>query len=100
MSNAGNSKAGSYLAFGSLDFLAGQIVGKLWMVLLALPFIAYLRRRDERHYRAVVIRVRMCPQDESALDRLDRLDQPRDRLDFAPLAEVRHRLERQHARTL
>src|SRR3954451_3140765 len=37
-----------YLAFGSLDFLAGQIVGKLWMVLLALPFIAYLRRRDER----------------------------------------------------
>ena len=37
-----------YLAFGSLDFLAGQIVGKLWMVLLALPFIAYLRRRDQR----------------------------------------------------
>jgi uncharacterized PurR-regulated membrane protein YhhQ (DUF165 family) len=37
-----------YLAFGSLDFLAGQVVGKLWMVLLALPFIAYLRRRDER----------------------------------------------------
>ena len=37
-----------YLAFGSLDFLAGQIVGKLWMVLLALPLIAYLRRRDER----------------------------------------------------
>jgi uncharacterized PurR-regulated membrane protein YhhQ (DUF165 family) len=26
-----------YLAFGSLDFLAGQIVGKAWMVLLALP---------------------------------------------------------------
>jgi uncharacterized PurR-regulated membrane protein YhhQ (DUF165 family) len=37
-----------YLAFGSLDFLAGQVVGKLWMVLLALPLIAYLRRRDER----------------------------------------------------
>jgi uncharacterized PurR-regulated membrane protein YhhQ (DUF165 family) len=37
-----------YLAFGSLDFLAGQIVGKLWMVLLALPLVAYLRRRDER----------------------------------------------------
>jgi hypothetical protein len=37
-----------YLAFGSLDFLAGQIVGKLWMVLIALPFIVYLRRRDER----------------------------------------------------
>jgi len=37
-----------WLAFGSLDFLGGQIVGKLWMVLLALPFVAYLRRRDER----------------------------------------------------
>jgi uncharacterized PurR-regulated membrane protein YhhQ (DUF165 family) len=37
-----------YLAFGSLDFLLGQIVGKAWMVLLALPFAAWLRRRDER----------------------------------------------------
>ena len=37
-----------WLAFGSLDFLFGQIVGKLWMVLLAIPFVAYLRRRDER----------------------------------------------------
>ncbi|MFN3657725.1 MAG: VUT family protein [Pseudolabrys sp.] len=37
-----------WLAFGSLDFLAGQIVGKLWMVLIAIPFVAYLRRRDER----------------------------------------------------
>jgi queuosine precursor transporter len=37
-----------WLAFGSLDFLIGQIVGKLWMVLLAIPLIAYLRRRDER----------------------------------------------------
>jgi uncharacterized PurR-regulated membrane protein YhhQ (DUF165 family) len=37
-----------YLAFGSLAFLEGQIVGKLWMVLIALPFVAYLRRRDER----------------------------------------------------
>jgi len=37
-----------WLAFGSLDFLLGQIVGKLWMVLLAVPFVAYLRRRDER----------------------------------------------------
>jgi hypothetical protein len=36
------------LAFGSLDFLAGQIVGKAWMVLLALPFARWLRRRDER----------------------------------------------------
>lgn len=37
-----------WLAFGSLDFLAGQIVGKLWTVLLALPAIAWLRRRDQR----------------------------------------------------
>lgn len=36
------------LAFGSLDFLAGQVVGKAWMVLLALPFLHWLRRRDER----------------------------------------------------
>ena len=37
-----------WLAFGSLDFLFGQIVGKAWMVLLAIPLVAYLRRRDER----------------------------------------------------
>jgi queuosine precursor transporter len=37
-----------YLAFGSLDFLAGQIVGKTWMVLLAIPLVHWLRRRDER----------------------------------------------------
>lgn len=37
-----------WLAFGSLEFLAGQIVGKVWMVLLAVPLVAYLRRRDER----------------------------------------------------
>ena len=37
-----------WLAFGSLEFLPGQIIGKLWMVLLAVPLVAYLRRRDER----------------------------------------------------
>jgi hypothetical protein len=37
-----------YLAFGSLDYLAGQVVGKTWMVLLTLPMIAWLRRRDAR----------------------------------------------------
>ncbi|WP_332700059.1 VUT family protein [Bosea sp. (in: a-proteobacteria)] len=36
------------LAFGSLDFLGGQIIGKAWMVLLALPLMHWLRRRDER----------------------------------------------------
>jgi uncharacterized PurR-regulated membrane protein YhhQ (DUF165 family) len=37
-----------WLAFGSLDFLPGQVVGKAWMVLLSIPFVAWLRRRDER----------------------------------------------------
>jgi uncharacterized PurR-regulated membrane protein YhhQ (DUF165 family) len=37
-----------WLAFGSLEFLEGQIIGKAWMVLLALPLVSYLRRRDER----------------------------------------------------
>jgi queuosine precursor transporter len=37
-----------WLAFGSLEFLLGQIVGKAWMVLIAIPLVAYLRRRDER----------------------------------------------------
>ncbi|MGD9803050.1 MAG: VUT family protein [Hyphomicrobiaceae bacterium] len=36
------------LAFGSLDFLLGQVAGKAWMVMLSLPFVAWLRRRDER----------------------------------------------------
>lgn len=37
-----------YLAFGSLAFLEGQVIGKAWMVLAALPIIAWLKRRDER----------------------------------------------------
>ena len=37
-----------WLAFGSLEFLTGQVVGKAWMVLLSIPFVAWLRRRDER----------------------------------------------------
>jgi queuosine precursor transporter len=37
-----------WLAFGSLDFLLGQIIGKAWMVLLSIPLVAYLRRRDQR----------------------------------------------------
>ena len=35
-----------WLAFGSLEFLAGQIVGKLWMVLLTLPIIHWIRKRE------------------------------------------------------
>jgi hypothetical protein len=37
-----------WLAFGSLEFLAGQVIGKSWMVLLSIPLVAWLRRRDER----------------------------------------------------
>jgi len=37
-----------YLAFGSLDFLLGEIVGKAWMVVASIPFVAWLRRRDQR----------------------------------------------------
>jgi uncharacterized PurR-regulated membrane protein YhhQ (DUF165 family) len=36
------------LAFGDLSFFWGQAVGKGWMVLAAIPFITWLRRRDER----------------------------------------------------
>ncbi|MDJ1159309.1 VUT family protein [Chelatococcus sp. SYSU_G07232] len=37
-----------YVAFGSLEFLLGQVIGKAWMVLLALPFVYWLRSRDAR----------------------------------------------------
>lgn len=37
-----------YLAFGSLEFLAGQVIGKAWMVLLSIPLLIWLRRRDAR----------------------------------------------------
>jgi queuosine precursor transporter len=37
-----------YLAFGSLDFLLGQVLGKAWMVLLALPIVRWIRARDTR----------------------------------------------------
>ena len=36
------------LAFGSLDFLAGQIVGKALMVIATLPILAWIRTRDQR----------------------------------------------------
>jgi queuosine precursor transporter len=36
------------LAFGSLDYLPGQVIGKAWMVLLALPVVRWLRGRDAR----------------------------------------------------
>lgn len=42
-----------YLAFGSLDYIAGQIIGKMWMVLLALPVIHMMRKRELRSTAAV-----------------------------------------------
>jgi queuosine precursor transporter len=39
-----DSAAFLWLAFGSLDFLAGQIVGKAWAVLVAVPLIYGWRR--------------------------------------------------------
>lgn len=35
-----------YLAFGSLQFIEGQIIGKAWMTLLALPLLTLMRKRD------------------------------------------------------
>jgi hypothetical protein len=37
-----------WLAFGSLDFLTGQIVGKSWMIVASLPIIAWIRNRDRK----------------------------------------------------
>ncbi|MGE5217312.1 MAG: VUT family protein [Chloroflexota bacterium] len=37
-----------WLAFSSLEFFWGQVVGKAWMVLISLPFIYWLRVRDSR----------------------------------------------------
>lgn len=39
-----DSVAFLYLAFGSLDFLSGQVVGKVWGVAVALPLIRIVRR--------------------------------------------------------
>jgi queuosine precursor transporter len=35
-----------YLAFGSLDYLAGQVVGKAWITLAAVAVLAVVRRRN------------------------------------------------------
>jgi queuosine precursor transporter len=37
-----------WLAFGSLEFLPGQVIGKAWMVLFSIPLVIWLRRRDTR----------------------------------------------------
>lgn len=40
-----------YLAFGSLDYIWGQIVGKAWMVIAALPIIHLIRRHEANSVR-------------------------------------------------
>ena len=40
------------LAFGSTELMWGQIVGKGWMVLAAIPVIYWLRQRDKRQDHA------------------------------------------------
>jgi hypothetical protein len=37
-----------WLAFGSLEFVAGQIAGKAWMIALSIPLMMWLKKRDER----------------------------------------------------
>jgi uncharacterized PurR-regulated membrane protein YhhQ (DUF165 family) len=39
-----------WLAFGSLQFLAGQLVGKAWMTLLAIAVLGVLRRGVSARY--------------------------------------------------
>jgi uncharacterized PurR-regulated membrane protein YhhQ (DUF165 family) len=34
-----------WIAFGSLDFIAGQTIGKLWMTIAALPMVSFVRKR-------------------------------------------------------
>ncbi|HMF69707.1 MAG TPA: VUT family protein [Phyllobacterium sp.] len=35
-----------YIAFGSFDFIIGQVVGKMWMSIAALPFVFAMRRKE------------------------------------------------------
>nr|WP_244444260.1 VUT family protein [Lutibaculum baratangense] len=37
-----------WLAFGSMEFLWGQVIGKAWALVAALPFVHILRLRDRR----------------------------------------------------
>jgi uncharacterized PurR-regulated membrane protein YhhQ (DUF165 family) len=43
-----DSLAFLWVAFGSLDHLLGQALGKAWMILVSLPFLYWLRARDKR----------------------------------------------------
>lgn len=46
-----------FLAFGSLDFLAGQIVGKAWMTALAVVVLLALRRLSAQRKNAHALEV-------------------------------------------
>jgi len=37
-----------WFAFGSLEFLGGLIIGKTWTILLSIPLMIWLKKRDER----------------------------------------------------
>jgi len=37
-----------WLAYGSLEYLPGQIVGKTLMIVVSMPFVMWLNSRDER----------------------------------------------------
>lgn len=34
-----------WIAFGSIDYIAGQTVGKMWMTILAIPILFFFRNR-------------------------------------------------------
>lgn len=36
------------IAFGSLEFLAGQVLGKVWMVMIAIPLLVYFKARFQQ----------------------------------------------------
>jgi uncharacterized PurR-regulated membrane protein YhhQ (DUF165 family) len=41
-----------WLAFGSLDLITGQVVGKMWVTIAALPVIRSMRRQPPERRRA------------------------------------------------
>ncbi|MDX3928935.1 MAG: VUT family protein [Shinella sp.] len=60
-----------WLAFGSLDFLAGQVVGKLWLSLLAAPVLAYLRAQSDQQTASDTTNADARPISAPAMDAAD-----------------------------
>jgi hypothetical protein len=48
MSARGRLEGTLWPAFGNFAFLAGQVIGKGWMVLLSIPVVRLIRERDAR----------------------------------------------------